>query len=84
MLGHRQVQRWQVEHLPGLDPDHRRAGQVRAAAAAPVGDVLDHLVGGGDLGQVGAGGAGLLAGPAPLGPLGGTPLGPRGLAQPIL
>jgi len=83
VLGHRQAQPRQVEHLPGLDPDHHRVGQVRTAAAAPVGDVLNHLVGLGDLRQVGTGGTGLLARPTPLSPLGGTPLGPRGLAQPI-
>jgi len=77
------VQPRQVEHLAGLDPDHHRVGQVPSAAAAPAGDVLNHLVGLGDLGQVGTRGAGLLARPAPLSPLGGTPLGPRGLAQPI-
>jgi hypothetical protein len=83
VLGHGQAQRRQVEHLPGLDPDDRRVGQVRAAPAAPVGGVPDHLVGLGDLGQVGAGRAGLLAGPALFGPLGGPPLGPRGLAQAV-
>jgi len=83
VLGHGQAQPRHVEHLPGLDPDHHRVGQVRAAADAPVGDVLNHLVGLGDLRQVGTGGTGLLARPTPLTPLGGTPLGPRGLAQPI-
>jgi hypothetical protein len=75
--------RRQVEYLAGLDPDYRRVGQVRAAPAAPVGHMLDHLVGLGDLGQMGAGGAGLPAGPAALALLGGAPLGPGGLAQPI-
>ena len=37
----------------------------------------------GNLGQVGAGGAGLLAGPAPLGLLLSVSLGPRGLAQAV-
>ncbi|HWD47391.1 MAG TPA: hypothetical protein VHM23_27380 [Actinomycetota bacterium] len=82
MLDHAQAQPGQVEHLAGLDPDHRRAGQVRAAASAPVGQVLDHLVGGGDLGQVGAGGAGLLAGP-PHGPLSRPTFDTAGLAQPV-
>jgi tetratricopeptide (TPR) repeat protein len=45
--------------------------------------VLDDLVGGGDLGQVGAGGARLLARPAPFGPLIGPLLSPRGLAQAV-
>jgi hypothetical protein len=44
VFGHAQAQR-QVEHLPGLDPDHRRVGQVRTAAAALVTDVLDDLIG---------------------------------------
>jgi len=39
---------------------------------------VEHL----DLGQMGAGRAGLLARPAPLGPLGSPPLRPRGLAGP--
>jgi hypothetical protein len=55
VLGHAQAQRRQVEHLPGLDPDHRRVGQLRAAAAAPLGQVLHDLIGDGDLGQMGAG-----------------------------
>jgi hypothetical protein len=83
VLGHAQVQRRQVEHLPGLDPDHRRTRQVGAAPTAPVRAMLDHLVGGGDLGQVGAWGAGLLAGPAPLCPLVGPALGPRRLTQAV-
>jgi hypothetical protein len=78
-----QTQRWQVEHLAGLDPDHARPGQVRAAAAAPAGGVQGDLVGLGDLGQVGARGAGLLAGPAMRCPLVGAAFGPRGLAQPV-
>jgi hypothetical protein len=65
VLGHAQAQRRQVEHLPRLDPDHRRVGQVRAAAAAPVGCVPDDLIGGGDLGQVGAGAPGCLPGRRP-------------------
>ncbi len=45
VLHHPQANRRQVEHLPRLDPDHRRAGQVRAAPAAPIGQVPDDLVG---------------------------------------
>jgi hypothetical protein len=45
VLGHAQAQRRQVEHLPGLEPDHRRVGQLRAAAAAPLGQVLHDLIG---------------------------------------
>jgi hypothetical protein len=82
VLDHAQAQRRQVEHLAGLDADHHRAGQVRAAPAAAV-SVLDHLIGLGDLGQVGARGAGLLAGPPPRGPLISPALSPRRLAQPI-
>jgi hypothetical protein len=83
VLGHHQAQRRQVEHLAGLNPHHRRVGQVRATAATPVGHMPDHLVGLGDLGQVRAGGAGLLAGPAPPGRLVGAACGPRGLGKPI-
>jgi len=83
VLGHAQAQRRQVEHLPGLDPDHRRVGQLRAAAAAPLGQVLHDLIGDGDLGQMGAGRARLLARPAPPSLLVGAAVGPRGLAKPI-
>jgi hypothetical protein len=83
VLGHPQAQRRQVEHLAGLDPAHRRVGQVRAAAAAPLGHMPDHLVGGGDLGQVRAGRARLLAGPAPRGLPVGSASDPHGLAQPV-
>jgi hypothetical protein len=83
MLGREQAQRWQVEHLAGLDPDHARPGQVRAAPAAPVGGMQGDLVGLGDPGQVRAGGAGLLPGPAPRGPLIVLAACPRGLAQPV-
>ena len=83
MLHNPQAKRRQVEHLPGLDPHHRRIGKLRAASAAPVSQVLDDLVGLGDLGQVGAGGARLLARPAPFGPLTSPLLSPRGLAQAV-
>jgi hypothetical protein len=83
MLGDPQAKRGQIEHLPGLHSRYRRIGQLRAALAAPLGQVLYDLVGGGDLGQVGAGGAGLLAGPAPRSPLIVLGACPRGLAQPI-
>jgi hypothetical protein len=83
VLGDPKAERGQVEHLPGLHSRHWRAGQLRAAAATPLGQVLHDLVGGGDLGQMGAGRAGLLAGPAPLDPLGGAASGPRGLAKPV-
>jgi hypothetical protein len=83
MLGREPAQRWQVEHLAGLDPDHARPGQVRAAPAAPVGGMQGDLVGLGDLGQVRAGGAGLLPGPAPRRPLIVLAACPRGLAQPV-
>jgi hypothetical protein len=73
----------QVEHLAGLDPHDRRVDQRRAAPAAPVGHLPGHLVGLGDLGQVSAGGAGLLTGPAPRGPLIVLAACPRGLAQPV-
>jgi hypothetical protein len=79
VLGHPQAQRWQVEHLPGLDPGDRRVGQVHAAPAAPVGHLLDDLGRLGDLGQVGAG---LLAGPA-RGRLSHPRFDPTGLAQPV-
>jgi len=66
VLGHLQAQRRQVEHLPGLDSGHHRAGQIPIAPAAPAGDMPDDLVGSGDLGQIGTRSAGLLAGSAPL------------------
>jgi hypothetical protein len=50
--------------------------------SAPIRDVPGKLVRLGDLGQMGAGRTGLLARPAPLGPLGSPPLRPRGLAGP--
>jgi hypothetical protein len=83
VLGDPQAKRRQVEHLPGLDPDHARTRQVGAAPAAPVGSVPGHLVGLLHLRQVGAWGAGLLAGPATFGPPIGAARSPRGLAQPI-
>jgi hypothetical protein len=84
VLAHQQPQRWQVEHLPGLDPDHHRTGQLGAAPLAAVRHMPDHLVGLGDLGQMGTGGAGLLArGAAALGLLGTALLGPRGLSKAI-
>jgi hypothetical protein len=83
VLGHPQAQCRQVEHLAGLDPDHHRAGQVRAATAAALRGVLHDLVGPLDLGQMRARGAGLLTGPAALGLLGVAPLRPRGLPQPV-
>ena len=54
-----------------------------AAAAAPIGQVLHDLIGDGDLGQMGAGRARLLARPAPPNLLFGAAVGPRGLAKPI-
>jgi hypothetical protein len=84
MLAHRQPQRWQVEHLPGFGPDHHRTGQLGAASLAAVRHMRDHLVGLGDLGQIGTGRAGLLArGAAALGLLGTALLGPRGLSKAI-
>jgi len=83
VLGDPQAKRRQVEHLPGLHAHHARVGQRRAAPAAPVGHMPGHLVGGGDLCQVRAWGAGLLTGPAILGPTCGATRSPRGLAQPI-
>ncbi len=83
MLGREQAQRWQVEHLAGLDPDHARPGQVRAAPPAPVGHMPGDLIGLGDPGQMRAGGAGLLTGPAPRGPLIVLAACPRGPAQPV-
>jgi hypothetical protein len=83
VLARQQPQRWQVEHLAGLHPDHRRVGKVQAAPAAPAGGVPKDLVGLGGLGQVGAWGAGLLTGPALLEALGGAAFGPRGLAQAV-
>ena len=83
VLGHAQAQCRQVEHLAGLDPDHHRAGQVRAAPAAALRGVLHDLVGPLDLGQMRARGAGLLTRPAALGLLGVAPLRPRGLTQAV-
>jgi hypothetical protein len=83
VLGDPQAKRRQVEHLPGLHARHRRTRQVGAAPTAPVGSVPGHLVGLLHLRQVGAWGAGLLAGPAILGPPIGAPLCPRGLTQPV-
>jgi hypothetical protein len=83
VLEHTQAQWPQVEHLPGLDPGHRGAGQLLAAAAAPIRDMPGKLVRLGDLGQMGAGRAGLLARPALLGPVGSPRLRPRGLAQAV-
>jgi hypothetical protein len=61
VLDHTQAQWRQVEHLPGLDPGHRGAGQLLAVAAAPIRDMPGKLVRLGDLGQMGAGRAVLLA-----------------------
>jgi hypothetical protein len=65
MLGDGQAQLGQVKHLTDLDPRDRRARKRTAAATAPVGNVDNDLVGLGDLFQVRAWGARLLAGPAP-------------------
>jgi hypothetical protein len=84
MLGHRQAQRRQVEHLPSHDPDHHRIGQLAAAPLAAVRHMPDHLVRQGDLGQMGTGRAGLLAGrTAALGPLATTLPGLRGLSKTV-
>jgi hypothetical protein len=61
MLARQQPQRWQLKHLPGLDPDHHCTSQLGAAPLAAVRHMPDHLVGLGDLGQMGTGRAGLLA-----------------------
>jgi hypothetical protein len=83
VLARQQPQRWQVEQLAGLHPDHRRVGKVQAAPAAPAGGVPKDFVRLGDLGQVGAWGAGLLAGPAMLEALGGAAFGAHRLAQAV-
>jgi len=83
VLGDPQAKRGQVEHLPGLHARHWRTRQVRAAPTTPLGSVPGNLVRPGNLRQVRAGGAGLLAGPAPLGLLLSVPLRPRGLAQAV-
>jgi ABC-2 type transport system ATP-binding protein len=84
MLARQQPQRWQLKHLPGLDPDHHCTGQLGAAPLAAVRHVPNHLVGLGDLGQMGTGRAGLLArGAAALGLLGTALPGPRGLSKAI-
>jgi hypothetical protein len=83
VLSDLQAKRRQVEHLPGLHARHRRTRQVGTAPTAPVGSVQGHLVGLLHLRQVGARGAGLLAGPATFGPPIGAARSPRGLAQPI-
>lgn len=81
MLDGSQADLGQVQHLPGLHPDHRRQHQHRAAPSAPLGRVDNDLVRVLHPGQVRARGAGLLARPTRAG----APL-PRGsgrLAQPI-
>jgi hypothetical protein len=83
VLAGQQPQHWQVEHLAGLHADHRRRSQVRTAAATPLRDVPDDLVRLGDLGQMRAGGTGLLAGPTILDPLGNPPHRPRGLTKTV-
>jgi hypothetical protein len=84
VLARQQPQRWQLKHLPGLDPDHHCTGQLGAAPLAAVRHMPDHLVGLGDLGQMGTGRAGLLArGAAALGLLGTALPGPRGLSKAI-
>ena len=81
VLGRHQPQRRQVKQLAGRGGDHRRVGQVGAAARTPVRDVHHDLVGLGDLGQVRTRGARLLARlAAPTL----APRDPRRLAQPIL
>jgi hypothetical protein len=80
VLGHGQAQRRQVEHLPGLDPDHQRSSQVRVAAATAIRDMPDDLVGLGDLGQMGTGRAELLARPCATTAL---PLGRWRLGEPV-
>jgi hypothetical protein len=80
MLGHLQPGWWQVEHLPGLDANHRLNGQVAAAACTPGRLVDHHPVRVGDLGELRARCARLLARPATPPPLAGW----RGrLGQPI-
>ncbi len=81
MLDGSQADLGQVQHLPGLHPDHRRQHQQAAAPPAPLGRVPDDLVGVLDPGQVRAWGAGLLARPTRAG----APLPRRDgrLAQPI-
>jgi hypothetical protein len=69
MLGDPQVKWGQVEHLPGLHARQWRTRQVRAAPTTPLGSMPGNLVRLANLRQVRAGGAGLLAGPAPRGPL---------------
>jgi hypothetical protein len=83
MLDHAQAQPRQVEHLAALHPCDRCQHQVGAALAAATRGVPDHLIRLGDHGQMSAGSARLLAGPAPLGLFVGATLGPRGLAKPI-
>jgi hypothetical protein len=83
VLDHAQAQWRQVKHLSGLAPDHHRIGQIRAAPAAPVGGVLDDLIGTSHLGQMSARRAGLLTRPSLLGPLPAAPRRPRGLAKSI-
>jgi hypothetical protein len=83
VLAGQQPQHWQVKHLAGLDADHRRRSQVRTAAAAPFRNVPGDLVRLGDLGQMRAGGTGLLSGPTILDPLSNPPHGPRGLTKTV-
>jgi hypothetical protein len=81
MLDGSQADLGQVQHLPGLHPDHRRQHQQGAAPSAPLGRVDNDLVRVLHPGQVRARGAGPLARPTRAG----VPL-PRGsgrLAQPI-
>jgi len=65
MLDDPQAKRGQVEHLADLDPGDQRTRKLAAAAAAAVGDMDHDLVWVGDLRQVRAWGARLLARPVP-------------------
>jgi hypothetical protein len=83
VLDHAQAQRRQVEHLPGLDPNHHRTVKVLPAPTAPLGHMLHHLIRLGDLGQVGAGRAGLLARPTTPRATTALPGGRRRLGEPV-
>jgi hypothetical protein len=65
MLDDPQAKRGQIEDLADLDPSHRPARKLATAAAAALGDMDHDLVRVGDLRQVRAWGARLLAWPAP-------------------